>query len=965
MREYGPVIGRDGEIREVTETLLSTGPSARTLLVVGGAGTGKTAVVERARRAAVEGGARVLRLRWPEGESAPGATALADGVHHVLTRIHDRQSPARTSAVRRIRLQTTGQDGELTLLSVLSEILAEAASRIPFAVVVDDVERMPSATASALGLLLRVFRPAGVPMVMAGRPVHPGDGGVSQLTAAVDRLLELRPLRPADVEALVVRRLGRPVEPALVTAVLRALGPLAGVPEAVLSVLDSMDERGDFLELDGHVCLTEPEGALRLTPEVARLSRLCLSSTPPDAVGLDARAAVARILEHTEIRLDDLHRLKPGGPSRAGVIDRTLTPLVRDGTLTVDEHGRIGFAVPALAAALRALPTRQHVSSLHALITRSLTDRLGAQTAGGGYPRLAEHVTAAGAELDDALAVEVLLAAARTDARSDWPRSVRAYASALGRLAPHDRRTPGVLRESAELSLRHADHPGALALGEPLVACLEVPGAERDRDVLGYVAGVWALAALYEHRLPYVHDAGPRSREVLERAPAVAGLAALAGPYGLAGATRRPGDAVDHGPAADRRPGSGPVPSPAELRLLAAAAGSSADLLDALRVLPPDANGTSNVHDTQTLDRLRNAASHADLSDAMAAVLGDRCTGAGNSTAALYHAMLRDYLEGDWDQALAAARRIEARSRTRGTAAAAAQPARALAAEIHCARGELGHARAWVELIPSAVAHPLVAWVRLSVRYWSGQVEEALEGARADVRRARRSGLLAGVEKVLLRYLTYSLLEGMPGAMREALDELEALHEEVGSPMTSEAVLFGRGLVHGDVDGALAALRSVHRRGDVYLGLLCRLSLAEIGDDSEQRLAEASRTAQALGIGRAIRTTLGRVARRSAVLPKLRPAKAELSAEDVRLTTMVSDGATNRQIAALLARSEKTVERRLTQLFQRTGCRSRAELAAAWLDGRLAGRDLAPDGVPGTAGGSFPDPGRATPPGRR
>jgi DNA-binding CsgD family transcriptional regulator len=411
------------------------------------------------------------------------------------------------------------------------------------------------------------------------------------------------------------------------------------------------------------------------------------------------------------------------------------------------------------------------------------------------------------------------------------------------------------------------------------------------------------------------------------------------------------------------------VPSPAELRLLAAAAGSRADLLDALHALPPDANSTNNAHDGhdgQTLDRLRNAASYADLSDAMAAVLGHRYTGAGNSTAALYHAMVRDYLEGNWDQALASARRIEARSRTRGTTAGAAQPARALAAEIHCARGELGHARAWLELIPDTVAHPLVAWVRLSVRYWSGQVKEALEGARADVRRARRSGLLAGVEKVLLRYLNYALLEGMPEAMREALDELEALHGEVGSPMTSEAVLFGNGLVHGDVDGALAALRSVHRRGDVYLGLLCRLCLVEIGDDSEQRLAEASRTAQALGIGRATRTTLGPMTRpRSAVLRKLRPARAELSAADVRLTTSVSDGATNRQIAVLLACSEKTVERRLTQLFQRTGCRSRAELAAAWLNGSLADRDLVPDGVPGTAGGSFPGRGRVTPPGRR
>ncbi|MFE6823558.1 AAA family ATPase [Streptomyces sp. NPDC057690] len=973
MPKCGPVVGRDSEIREVTDTLVSTGASARTLLLVGAAGTGKTAVLEQARRTVAGQGARVLRLRCHDGAAEPGAAALADGVHQVLTKVHDRWSPARTGAVRRTRLRNSGRGGELTLLSTLGEVIGDAARHLPFALMIDDVERMPSPTASALCLLLRVFRPAGVPMVLAGRPAHPGDEGVRQLTVAADRLLELPPLRPADVEALVVRHLGRPVEPALVTAVVRALGPMAGTPEAVLSVLDSMAERGDFLELDGHVCLTEPEQALRLTTDVARLSRLCWPAGPPGAAALDAAAAVARNLEHAEIRLDDLHRLKPGGPRRAGLVDRTLTPLVADGILTVDEDRRVAFAVPALAAALRALPTRHAVSSLHALITRSLTDRLGAETAGGGCPRLADHVAAAGAELDDALAVDVLLAAARTDARSDWSRSVRAYSSALRRLPPHDRRTPGVLRESAELSLRHADHPGALALGEPLFACLAAPSAEQeregpvctaavpDRDGLEHVAGVWALAALHEHRLTPCDtdadtDAGPRGRAAVERAPAVVGFWALVGPYGLGPVTPRPATEAPRKPAtAGPRPGAGPLPSAAELRLLAGAAGRRAGLPD---VLPPGADGA------RALDGLRNATAYADLAGALASVLGDRYPGAGNSTAGLYHAMVRAYLQGDWDRALASARRIEARSRTRGTAAGPAQAARALAADIHCARGELGYARSWLELVPGTVAHPLVAWARLGVRYWSGQVEQAMEEALDEVRRARRSGLLSGIEKVLVRYLSFALLEAVPQAMERALDELQALDEEVGSPMTREAVLLGRGVVRRDVDSALAALRAVRRRGDVYLELLCHLGLAEIGDDSERWLAEATRGAQALGIGRATRTSLGHMTRRrTLVLPRVRPAGGELSEKDIELTTMVSRGATNRQIAARLVWSEKTVERRLTRLFQRTGCRSRVELAAAWLDGSLARRDLVPDGVRGAAGGSFRAPGPAPGPG--
>ncbi|WP_405988205.1 AAA family ATPase [Streptomyces sp. NBC_00986] len=948
MQEGDLVIGRDSELRDMTRTLLSTGAPARTLLIVGGPGTGKTTLLEQARRAAAEEGAHVLRLRCHDGESAPGAEALADGVHSVLAKFHDRRSPVRVGAVRRIRLQSTGQDGELALLSVLSEILTDAAARIPFAVVVDDVERMPRPTASALGLLLRVFRPAGVPMVMAGRPVRPAADGASPLTAAADRLLELPPLRPEDIEALVVRRLGRPVEPALVTAVLAALGPMAGTPAAVLSLLDAMDEHGDLLELDGHVCLTEPERALRLATDARELSRLCWPGSPPDADGLDAAAAVARSVLQAEVRLDDLLRLKPGGPRRAGLVDRAVTPLVRDGTLTVDKDGRMAFAVPALAAALRALPTHHDVSSLHALITRSLTDRLGADTAGSCYPRLADHVTAAGAELDDVLAVDVLLAAARADARTDWPRSVRAYASALRRLPPYDHRTPQVLRESAELSLRHTDHSGALALGEPLLARLTTaPAGAQDRDSLDFVAEVWALATLHEHRLPYL-DA------VRDPLPAMAELAELAGPFGLGPLPSPPRGETHRASAAGRRKGSGPLPSGPEVRLLAAAAGSHDGLSAALRTLPPDAAGPPD------LDRLRNAAVHADLAGALAAVLGDRYTGAGNSTAAWYHAMLRDYLDGDWDQALVSARRIEARGRTRDTTVGAAQPARALAAEIHCTRGELGLARFWIELIPEAVSHPLVAWARLGVRYWSGQREEALAAALRDVRRAREQGLHAGTEKVLLRYISFALVAGLPQAMPQALDELEALHAVVGSPMTHEAVLIGRGLVHGDADSALAALRSVRRRGDAYLCLLCCLCLMEIGDESGPWLAEASRIAQSLGIGRATRTTLGHMTRRRTFgLPRTRPAKDEFGDEDVRLTALVSEGATNRQIAARLAWSEKTVERRLSGLFRRTGCRSRVELAAAWLDGSLARRVVVPNGTPSRAGGPVPGPGGA------
>ncbi|MER5220538.1 helix-turn-helix domain-containing protein [Streptomyces flaveus] len=51
---------------------------------------------------------------------------------------------------------------------------------------------------------------------------------------------------------------------------------------------------------------------------------------------------------------------------------------------------------------------------------------------------------------------------------------------------------------------------------------------------------------------------------------------------------------------------------------------------------------------------------------------------------------------------------------------------------------------------------------------------------------------------------------------------------------------------------------------------------------------------------------------------------------------MVGRGLTDRQIARELQVSEKTVENNLTQVFAKTGCRSRLDLALAVMEGRPA-----------------------------
>ncbi|SFW86404.1 regulatory protein, luxR family [Amycolatopsis australiensis] len=59
-----------------------------------------------------------------------------------------------------------------------------------------------------------------------------------------------------------------------------------------------------------------------------------------------------------------------------------------------------------------------------------------------------------------------------------------------------------------------------------------------------------------------------------------------------------------------------------------------------------------------------------------------------------------------------------------------------------------------------------------------------------------------------------------------------------------------------------------------------------------------------------------------------RPGRAALTAQQARIAELVADGATNREIAARLLVSHRTVEHHLRNIFTRLGVRSRTELAA-------------------------------------
>ena len=175
-------------------------------------------------------------------------------------------------------------------------------------------------------------------------------------------------------------------------------------------------------------------------------------------------------------------------------------------------------------------------------------------------------------------------------------------------------------------------------------------------------------------------------------------------------------------------------------------------------------------------------------------------------------------------------------------------------------------------------------------------------------------------------------------AAAAAVDELEDIVVEYASPALAAAALSARGrlqLSQGDVNAACATLREALRAWQdldvpyevatarLLLGQGCR----ECGDEegATRSLAGAAAIFDRLG-----------VAADAGPAPS---APAGLSDREVEVLRLVASGQTNREMAATLHLSERTVARHLSNIFTKVGVTSRTAAAAfAYEHGLAAGR---------------------------
>ncbi|MCI2417465.1 AAA family ATPase [Saccharopolyspora sp. K220] len=938
-RERVPVLGRD-EQRATLDRAAEFGTGNGALLVVRGrAGEGKTALLNAVTSDWRRDGLEIISLSAARHPDTSLVDALLDAVRRYVDRGLD---PDLLEAVAEAtsRRQLIAEDPQRHLLAMaheLSRAVIRIARRRRTAVIVEDVDRTEPLVAVALCALVQALRAGGCLVVVSARPQTRPSPVPAQLVDLADEIVELAPLPADDARALLSKwgaATGRAALDSLTIDALRTgLGPLYGNPGTLLSTVRALHEQGRLVVVDGHYCLSSSDEPIALPEDHELVRALCDSGDSPHGLA-------AILATWDPVSVDDLAVVIETVAEDLESTGRMLDELVADGILRVDEQSRLWFAVPALAVTVRQAIDPDLLRTVHAALAQRMLSHV---ESGAAVDRalLANHLARAGAEPDSPLCADILIDEADRIADCDAARAATWYRGALRRLPHSDPRWPRLVRTLLRLRMalgQYRELAADVGLVTPpvLAATSDDDRAERERMALLVEIGTcWLSALMHEERPAEIRD----SIGMFDALGGASGFDAdirrfLSAMFG--GRVREAATIINtvfgrwhrEAPQPDRRI----VDLGEVLVLLNALSGNHQDFQQAWSAWHQPDDPPREVDQEQ----LREAGALSDYATALELILGEDYGRPGGGSLLGYQQVLRAYHAGDWDNALSVARRIEADHRD-GHGGTARHLARVFAAEICCTRGDFQRAAGWLDRIPRAMAGGhLVSWARCGLLYHLGHPEDALRVGWRDYLRHRERGALAGLERLLTRLIRYAWRETDRSLANRLLAELEALDDQLRSSSSREAVLFMQALLDRDREQALQALELTRRRGDLPRAAMGYLLVGDLSADPQPWHQEYYELANRFGCTRGRGPLYDLMRERGVPLPRSRTRQTSFSSTEMRIIDLVSDGFTNRRIAALIGVSEKTVESHLTRLFARTGCRSRLELAAAQLEGRLA-----------------------------
>ncbi|WP_246258430.1 helix-turn-helix transcriptional regulator [Amycolatopsis anabasis] len=898
-------LGRDDFLAVARERL-----AAGSVLLHGPVGIGRSSVL--AALLGNPGDALVLRSSPDSEERRIPFLVLADLLEGLPARLFDElPEPQRHAVEHAVRRRGSGDrlDSLALRWGVLS-LLRSASARRPVLLVLDDAQWADDASVTVLSFAAARLRPPAVRMLVAERVDEPDEPARGSLCTRPAGLLAVPPLTSAATAELVAYH-GQlaPDAPATLNACRLAAGnPLFAVELA--RGLADCGPAGDPLEIPPRLSRIVSEQLRGLSRETRELLLVAALSRRPD---LDLLVHFGRWDAATALAQPAARRIV-----RLGV------------------SGEVRFRHPLLAAGLRAQASPERVREVHSRLAASVSDPL----------ERARHRACAVEGHDERTAAMLIRAAAVARRQGALARAAELGALAAERTPPDaPARLAGRRLRAAGDALDAGRHEFATALAHTVLRSSSAPRQHRVRAQLVIVDAVRnarnavdgvvgkalaqargdsalegaaryrfgvhsALGGDFRQAVAQLADAvvlARDARDVRTEVPALCSLALCQIALGDRTADRTLNIARVIAPEDLVVTHDGPAWVTARLDLFADRLRPAAELLGRLLDRAAERGTLSEVigmnwaavevwvAQGECGNALRRANECLRLAEATDSDLALACYGAalaeaygGNpalADAVARRGVARAERDGDCSFLL---RNLHAQGLAAlglGDATTALEPLRRA---VRLER-QMGVADPAVFGVQPDIAEPLVACGHLA------EAAEVLGGARAGAVRLRRRGVLAALDRAEgLLHLTLRNYDRAEEALRAAVEA----HDRLCQPLQ-----YGRSLLALGI-----AERRRKRRGAARAALLRAQGVfVECGAPVWARRAS---------------TLLG-----DAPAPGVAPVTM-LTGWEWRIARLVTEGASNPEVAGKLDISVKTVEGALTRIYRKLDVRSRTQLSA-------------------------------------
>ncbi len=912
-------VSRTAESRAVTGFLESVAQRPSALVIEGEAGIGKTTLWLDALDQARDAGFRVLSARAGQAESGLTYAVLADLLETVGDDVMDTLPSLQRVAIGRVLLEGDGTGpvtDERVVASAFLTLLDRLATEAPVVVAVDDVQWLDSSSQAVIAFAARRFKGC-IGALVTERTEADGRNGTEWLRLnrldGVERVA-VGPLSLGGLRKVIASRLGRSFSRPTIVRISELSG---GNPFYALELARAIDGQSSIADAALPGSLADLVRS-RLDQFSEGTQTVLLAAASVGAATVDLLAEVTdqsaeRVVELLEVPEND------GIVHIAGNRVRFAHPLLARGVYSVVGPARRRQMHRALAEIVRQPEMRARHLALAASSADPATllalDTAADAARSRGAPAAAAELLDLAINLGGDTPARRIQCAEHHFRAGEAQRATELLTPTVEQLAP------GSLRATA-LTMLAAIHVYGDSLDEAAeILAQALSDAEQDHALVVRVLLLASFTSLYSGRLD---DAVRQADEAMERSRGLA-LPDLTSQVlamsVLAKCTR--GDCVDE-----------------------------ACLARALELEDVDADVPLQFRACAVRAITHAWTGDLDAARAEAAAVRELCLTRGAESDVMMfdaHTALADVWRGDFaaaealaEEAIERAEHIDTRN-LRGVALV-------IRATVAAHLGKTAEARSDATAALAIATETGTPQLAIRATTALGFLELSL-GNHAEALAVLQPLIdawehLPGNEIRNIDYVPYAaevlIAEGHVAEAEPLIERLETDGQRLDRPWLLATGARSRAMwwaAKGNLDEAMRAIELAIAQHDrlqmpferartlLVLGTLQRRQRLKqaAADTFTEALREFDRLGAALWVDRA----RGELDRTKVAPPK----KATLTSTEQKIAELATSGMTNRDVAATLFISLKTVEANLTQIYRKLGIRSRAQLAAKLASG--------------------------------